>query len=305
MAHDLIPPPSPAGRPGREGAPLLGAGEPEPARADPAEPAEPAAARAPRLAPDSPHRIRFGFLLGGLVGVALAAAIVLATLATRSGGDEPATGWSAWHPRSEDRLSAAQEIANRVGRGYRLADGDQLVAVRSSDLEIEAGTTRLPFFVAVRTAANGGDIELIDGTGVMYTLNGLGPRGSIPSGKPSEERHLLLRREALELALYTFRYIDDVDLVVALLPPAPPKKGETAASANPTHALLFRPGDLQRQLESPLQATLAPRPPRPETVAEPEATRVESLTRRFLFLAQFQQAQDTHAFLFLDRPPDG
>ena len=95
----------------------------------------------------------------------------------------------------------------------------------------------------------------------MYTLNGLGPSGSIRGGKPSEERHLLLRREALELALYTFRYVEDVDLVVALLPPTPPeektaKNGATASTTDetPTQALFFRPGDLEPQLEIPLRA---------------------------------------------------
>ena len=82
----------------------------------------------------------------------------------------------------------------------------------------------VPLEVALRTAPQGGDIDFIDGKGLMYTLNGLGPKGSVRGGKPSEERHLLLRREALELALYTFRYVKNVDLVVALLPPKPPTK---------------------------------------------------------------------------------
>ena len=63
----------------------------------------------------------------------------------------------------------------------------------------------------MKTAPQGGNIDFINGNGLMYTLNGLGPKGSVRGGKPSEERHLLLRREALELALYTFRYINDVD----------------------------------------------------------------------------------------------
>ena len=111
-----------------------------------------------------------------------------------------------------------------------------------------------PLSVALRTASVGGDIKLIDGHGVMYTLFGLGKHGSIHGGEPSEERHLLLRREALELALYTFRYADDVDMVVTLLPPPPPKAGEqdTAGELPPVQALFFRPGDLQSELGVPL-----------------------------------------------------
>ena len=95
----------------------------------------------------------------------------------------------------------------------------------------------------------------------MYTLNGLGPKGSVRGGKPSEARHLLLRREALELALYTFRYVKNVDLVVALLPPKPPREDArtrtgttTTSTADPqTQALFYRPGDLEPQLRDPAQ----------------------------------------------------
>ena len=63
------------------------------------------------------------------------------------------------------------------------------------------------------------DVEVIDvGNSVMYNLCGVGQKCSIAEGKPSQERARLLRREALELALYTFKYVDDVDSVIALLP---------------------------------------------------------------------------------------
>jgi hypothetical protein len=159
--------------------------------------------------------------------------------------------------------------------------------------------------VALRSAASGGDVEFVDGTGVMYTLNGLGPRGSIPTGTPSEERHLLLRREALELALYTFRYRDGVDIVVALLPPPPPDRSAPAAQPPQTQALFFRPGDLRSELSVPLRSTIPEPTPRPETLTlgSDEARRIEDLTRSNLFLASFQQGQDTSAFLVLDRLP--
>ena len=108
----------------------------------------------------------------------------------------------------------------------------------------------------------------------MYTLNGLGPHGSIKGGKPTNERGALVRREALELALYTFRYIDDVDMVVALLPPLPPKKGQaTDDAAARARALFYRPGDLKPELDRPINATIAPATPRPETIAAPRSSR--------------------------------
>ena len=167
----------------------------------------------------------------------------------------------------------------------------------------------VPLEVALRTAPQGGNIDFIDGNGLMFTLNGLGPKGSVRGGKPSEERHLFLRREALELALYTFRYVKDVDLVVALLPPKPPEKkkdGTTAtatAEDSQTQALFFRPGDLEPQLEIPLRATIPASTPRPETIPPSESRRIDALTRSNLFLASFQQGQDQKAFLVLDRLP--
>jgi hypothetical protein len=139
----------------------------------------------------------------------------------------------------------------------------------------------------------------------MYTLNGLGKHGSIEGGKPSEERHLLLRREALELALYTFHYARDVDMVVTLLPPPPPKAGEDETSTDlpPVQALFFRPGDLAGELGVPLSTTVPPKTPRPEQIdlAKPEFKRIDALTRSNLFMASFQQGQDASVFLVLER----
>jgi hypothetical protein len=323
VAHDLIPPPSPAGRPdpdapgrhemppsrgaaggGGHGGGGLWSGEHEATRtrnaaalaaADPASASRPALDEAAAVAGarqvTSPYRSRFGFLTGALIGIALAVVAGGILAATWSGGSSAPEGWSNWKPTAEDRIDAVKQIAEHVGPLYRLGDGSQLVAVQSGPLEIA-------------NVPNGGDIKLLDGTGVMFTLNGLGPRGSILRGTPSRERHLLLRREALELALYTFRYRDDVDMVVALLPPAPPDQTSTQQDT-PTQALFFRPGDLRGELDVPLNSTLPPKTPRPETfpLNGADARHVEALTRSNLFWASFQQGQDAHAFLVLDRLP--
>ena len=296
MARDLIPPPSPAGRPEPDAPRLI--------ELPPEEPAE-SAGGAKRAAPvgPSPFRNRFGFVVGALAGIVIAAVAVLAIVLT-TGGDNSKAGlarnWSTWQPPDHDSLAGAREIAGHVSRKYRLGDGHQLVAVTGGPLEIQS----VPLSVALRPPT--GDIQLINGHGLLFTLNGLGPRGSIIGGKPSTQRHLLLRREALELALYSFRYLDNVDMVVALLPPPPPKKGESAAQAaseqSATQALFYRPGDLRPQLEVPLGHTISAATPRPETIGGPEARRIDSLTRSNLFLASVQQAQDSKAYLVLDRP---
>jgi hypothetical protein len=335
MARDLIPPPSPAGRPGssaedererarqREesrrkqqgglwhrssedeatahaGAGALAADGP---RADPA---------GPRV--HTPFRSRFGLVLGGLLGLAIATLAIGAAVFVGTTRDGVPEGWSGWRPTADDGEKAAAQIADHVGSKYRLADDSQLVGIEGGPLEIDALGLTVPLEIAMKTAAQGGDIKFIKGDGLLYTLNGLGPKGAIRSGKPSTERALLLRREALELALYTFRYVEDVDLVVALLPPAtivpvdqPGKKKGAAASAPKTkqsQALFFRPGDLEPQLEIPLSATIPPRTPRPETLPESEARRIDALTRGNLFGFSFQQGQNQKAYLVLDRLPE-
>jgi hypothetical protein len=286
VAGDLIPPPSPAGRPSPD-APRLVELPPEPAAERPAsgtqEPVGP-----------SPFRHRFGFLVGALVGVMIAAAAVLAVVLT-TGGDSSqialARNWSLWQPSDQDAGVGAAEIAQHIGPRYRLNDGTQAVAVTAQEI---------PLSVALRP--QGGQISLLEGKGVVYTLNGLGPHGSIISGKPSALRLLLLRREALELALYSFRYLKDVDMVVTLLPPPPPTKANAQAAAQPPEAVFYRPGDLLPQLQVPLGVTLPNVTRKPSSIPDQEARRVDSLTNSNLFQATVQQAQDAKVYLVLSRP---
>ena len=302
MAGDLIPPPSPAGRPEPDSSEKLQrpwAG----AEASPAPPPEPPPPP-PAERVDTPYQPRFGFVLGALIGVALGVLGLGVILAVSTSSDDGVRqGWSAWTPTAEDKVAIAKQIAEHVGPKYRLGDGNQLVAVAASDFEVSQPP--VPFRVAIRSAPVGGDIELLEGDGVLYTLNGLARQGSIP-GEPSRQRGLLVRREALELALYTFRYAEDVDIVVTLLPPVatPKAKADEPAPQPQIQAMVFRPGDLKERLDVPLVATIPPQTPRPETfdLGELEARNISALTASNEFIATFQQGQDAMAYLVLDRP---
>ena len=258
-----------------------------PARMEPAAGA-PAVAHSPGQVPHAP---RFQFLTGALLAIGLTAVLVMAAIAmvpsrTRHDG----VAWSPWHPTA-GKGDGAKQIAEYVGGRYRLTGGRQLVAVTGGPLEV-AG---LPLTVALREApSEGGRIELIEGTGVLYRLCGLGEKCSIPFGKPSRARHLLLRREALELALYSFRYLKGVDDVAVFMPPPPGQE--------PSQALFFRKGDVEDQLDRPLQATLPSPVPSLKTVAaSPNVHFVNRLTTSTLFKFSLTQAnQDDRAFLVLD-----
>jgi hypothetical protein len=299
MAQDLIPPPSPAGRPTPGGAPNLIELPPEPPRSG-AEPAQ-----RPKPGP-SQFRNRFGFLIGALGGVFLAAALVLVAVVVSSGGGSEDIGlaknWSRWHPTDTSIDGAVSQIAEKVGREYRHADGKQLDKVSGTELGIQ---------VTLRAAT--GNISVFKGTGVLYQLDGLGPFGSIKGGTPSAQRHQLVRREALELALYTFRYLPQVEHVVTLLPPPPPEKGspadsatsgllQTGADPDQMTAVFYRPGDLMQQLQIPLGQTLSATVPPPEQMGGAEGKTVDALTLSNMFKWSLSMAQDTTPELVLDRP---
>jgi hypothetical protein len=294
MAPDLIPPPSPAGRPppdsgdaeDRAGAALAQAA-PGPRRPEPAT-------------GPSPFRSRFGFLWGALIGVAVCVGAVTVGLAATAGdnsGPALAKHWSTWKPSTSRMIDGAADIAARVGREYKLDSGDQLVAVRSGAIEV-SGT---PLGVAVRP--KGGQLETLEGDGLLYVLSGLGPDGRL-NGKATRERGRLLMREALELSLYSFRYLDDVTMVAVMLPPAgnDGSKPSTTANSSQARALFYRPGDLLGELQVPLARTLSAKTPTPKTIAKPEAARIDSLALRNLFLATVQQLDSDLSYLVLVEP---
>jgi hypothetical protein len=239
----------------------------------------------------SKHAHRFRLVLGALVGIAIGA--VAATLLLAAGqGPAPEARWSAWHPRSSTVNDGAQQIADHVAPTYRQSDGDQLVGVTGGPLKVGQLNLSVRIAVADSRARN---IGIVRGKSALYTLCGLGSRCSISRGKPSAERFLLLRREALELALYSFRYLDGVDSVVALMPPAPGQK--------PQNAVFFQREGLKPALDHPLPQTLPSPPP---TVAglgqSSQATFVNQVTNPSVFCYSFQQGQDLGAFLVLQKP---
>jgi hypothetical protein len=243
--------------------------------------------------PPSTYAPRFRMITGALIGVAIGALAATGLLLAGGGpSNDNGAAWSAWKPSKDSATDGAAEIATHVGGRYRLSSGDQLVLVTGGPVRV-AGLD-IPVRLATREEAGGA--SEVKGRAVMYQLCGLGPRCAINKGKPSTARFMLLRREALELALYSFRYLGGVKNVVALLPPAPGKK--------PENAMLFRKGDYEVTLDRPLAATLPSPPPTPRALpASPEAGLVQRLTDENLFRYTFQQGQDLSAFLVLQALP--
>src|SRR4051794_14623572 len=243
----------------------------------------------------STYAPRFHFLTGALVAVGLAAlAGLVAFLVVPRGGDGGVQHWSEWTPTTGGQ-AGAEQIAQHVSPQYRLPDGRQIVNVGVTGLEIQG----VPLAVAVRQdPAQGGNIKVFDDDGIIYHLCGLGPSCAIDRGKASTQRGLLLRREALELALYSFRYLGSVHQVVVFMPPV---KGKT-----PTQALFFREGDVAKELDRPLTASLSPRVPSVSDVKlSPDAPLVDQITAAKTFNFSLTGDQTSQrGFIVLDPPTD-
>ena len=263
----------------------------------PTEPSEPAPVSAsPSRFALGPHRPRFLVvygLLGGVLGLAVALVVIYAGRAIT-----PGPKWSAWHP-SGGGLGAAKQIADNVGKDYRLPNGDQLVDVIAKAPSVSpASSTSIPIhYVAVRgTAGKGDQIAVVSSSNsVMYQLCGLGAGCAIATGKASAERGTLVRREILELALYTFKYVGGVNSVVALMPPP--------AGTQPQYVVYLQKSDVSAELKQPIAKTLSSKVPLPAAIPAREVHVIDSVTEARVYKFGFSQAQTGDAILVLTPLP--
>jgi hypothetical protein len=219
------------------------------------------------------------FALAALVGVGIGTFVLLV--------ERPAPlrlPWSTWQPTASDKLVRAQEIGTHVAAQYHLPSGKRLVRVVVGGPE--RGTASPIEVVAIakttKPTQQSDVLSLFPATGsIMYILCGDGPKCAINEGKSSVARGAVLKREALELALYTFRYVKGITSVVAF---SPPKKGESMSLA-----LFFDKSSYSTQLDRPLHKTLVVRPAAVR-LAPAERKTVDLLTqRRVLYYALLQE----------------
>jgi hypothetical protein len=229
-------------------------------------------------------------VLGLLAGAAIAGAFILFTETER----ETTTDWAAWHPVG-DEATWGRQIADHVARRYRNEGGDQIVGVVTGPPEVQGPESAVKVSAILIQAPNAASTD--DATPLptdhtaMYLFCGLDDSCTVV-GNSTEERHRLLRREALELALYSLKYLD-VDNVVLLLPP--PK-----GSSESPNAVFFEREDLEAELHRPLAETVG-RPDAPNVldVPELETVRVDRMTLPFVFDYQFAGLPNQTAALLL------
>ncbi|HSC49884.1 MAG TPA: hypothetical protein VLD16_06425 [Gaiellaceae bacterium] len=211
-------------------------------------------------------------VLGAAVGAALGALIVL----VERPGPQPPPPWSAWQPQASSESSRLLEIADHVGQEYRLPSGNQLTAVKiggpATGKNLKA--ILIPNKPKPSTLA---DFERFDESkSAIFVLCGLGQNCKIGEGAPSTSRGAVIRREALELALYTLRYNKPIDNVLVFVPPGPGEKRFTST-------LFFHRSELSSRLSHPLRTTLPHKAPQPDAFATTEKKTVDELTGSVLY----------------------
>jgi hypothetical protein len=231
-------------------------------------------------------------VLGVIAGAAIAGAFLLFTETERASSSE----WAAWHPVGE-QATYGQQIADHVAHRYRNADGDQIVGVVPSPPEVQGPSSSVQVqAVLIRqpNAASEDDVRSVSSEdSYMYNLCGLGDVCTVQGGQATEERHRFLRREALELALYSFKYMHGIKSVIVLLPPP-------AASNKSPNAVFLDKDDFKDELRRPLGDTIG----KPEAdslvdVPELETIRIDRLTLPFVFDYQFAGLPNQTAALIL------
>jgi len=238
------------------------------------------------------YRNRFAAFFVVLAVIAGAGVGSLLVLVGR-GSPEAAPAWSAWEPTGTTDQRVAQ-IADHVSRGYRLPSGNALVAVTYQGPPVGTldGVTPGPVrAIAVRPDTTGGradasDITTFDARNtVQYELCGLGKNCSIAEGKATDARGQLLRREALELALYSFQYAGGIESTLVLLP--------RRADGNEATAIFLTRDDVRSELGAPLDQTLtAPLTPGVGEITADEQAVLNRTVEPRLYEYGWLQAQD-------------
>ncbi len=247
----------------------------------------------------SSYRLRFGLiyvLLAAVVGAGVGAFIVLA-----SEGDKPdAPAWSAWQPEGST-LAKVRQIADRIPKSYRAENGSQLTVSLAGPLSVPTAQGNVPVravFVRPDTSkglAEEDDVAVYPGSNVVsFELCGTRAKEQCEVAPSSAEKDTLLRRQAVELSLYTLKYVHDIDSVVVFMPPAPKSQS----------TVFLRRSDVADELDQPLSSLFPKAKPRVGALGSLEEGQVLRLTKTRTYTAEVQPSPDGSPILILTPPSE-
>jgi hypothetical protein len=246
----------------------------------------------------SSYRLRFGLIyvfLAAVVGAGVGSFIVLASEGKKP--DDPA--WSAWQPKGST-TARVRQIADRIPKAYRTENGAQLTVSLAGPLSVPTPQGEVPVravFVRPDTSkglAEEDDIAVYPGNAVVsFGLCGTRSKEQCEVGsKVSAEQQTLLRREALELSLYTLKYVDGIDSVVVFMPP----------EAKSQSTVFLRRSDVTDELDRPLNSLLPTTKPKVGGLNSLEEGQILRLTRTRTYSAEVQASPDGSPVLILTPP---
>jgi hypothetical protein len=246
----------------------------------------------------SSYRFRFGLiyvLLAAVVGAGVGSFIVLAMRPA----PEKEPPWSSWQPKGSG-LAKVRQIADRIPKAYRAENGSQLTVSFGGPLSVPTpeGNVVPVRDVLVRPDTSKGlaeedDARVYPGSStVSFNLCGTKSTQQCELTPASAERYTLLRRQALELSLYTLKYVDDVDSVVVFLPPTK----ESLAT------VFLRRTDVADELDRPLSTLFTTRRPRVGKLSSLDEGQIRRLTGSRTYGAQVQPEPDGSLVLILTPP---
>lgn len=266
----------------------------------------------PRVA--NPHERKFRLatvLLFIVAAAAVAGAVVF--LVNHDNKSNPvaaadASKWSDWHPTKSGNAALTQ-IADHISPYYLLNASEPLDAItpismsESNDAGVTTGSGLTVVVNPTTSAPSASNLELLTGKTVAYNICGLGPSDCQLSGTATTARMLLLRREALELALYTFKYVPSTQNVIAVLPPGHTVTSTGTSGSAVTVSVLFVRSELASLLKRPLDKLLSSSPLALSELSlwsqTGEAELVDTLTTQALFSSQVESQQEGGSLLVL------
>jgi hypothetical protein len=234
-----------------------------------------------------PGRFMVGYLLIVLFFGALLIGFAVAWSRDSNDSTSTSSTWSFFKPTADSEALRTRQIARFVGERYQSSDGQQLTRVIGGPPAVQDAP------VSQFLIRDGSSEQTIGaGKAIMYILCAAGTDCALPAAASSSADERLVRREALELALYTMQY-NDVDPVVILLPPD--------AQGQPGGAVLLRREHVEEQLDRPLTQTLPTgKAPTALGITELEAATIDYLTLTNKHAYSFQQASDGTARMVLN-----
>jgi hypothetical protein len=269
------------------------------------------AAGGAEAARSSAYETRFTLAYTVLIALAVAGVgalvlILLSSAAPRS------PRWSKFVPTGS-ALDMERQIATRVSSEYRARPGSLLVTVFPGPLQAPGvvqgdngpQSVQVPVtLVAVQPDVSTGQREQGDFTfyrpdsTVGYEMCGFSDsqQNCAPSSVAGANPEPLLRREALELALYTLKYVRGTNAVLTYLPP-------TSTTQAPTRAVFVTRDDVKDSLHLPLRRTLKAREIRLGAAQlVPDSGHVAALTHVFTTSYQTLPSDGTAALTLTPAP---